>query len=456
MNEYLDDVMNSIGVGKFQWLLLLLLGISFISDAMELVLITFIVKPLQADFKSSSFILSLIASGIFFGMFCGSMLMGPLSDTIGRKRSFVLCMALVSVGGLLSIASANHWVFLLCRMIVGIGVGGLHISVTLLSEFLPVDGRTLLITLLQGFWSIGVVLEVALAWLLRDSSWRQLVLFTALPAVVATLASVWLPESPLYLVSTKKYREAKKVFQRIARINSCEVQIDTICDENFQKEVRPVRSLYEKLRLIFSTQVYRRTLICLLYLWFVGSFNYCGSLFLSADLDYGKFNHYATILMISLGEIFGKLISYLFLARWSRKTNISLCLLMCMTSLLVITVRDLAPMWLVIASMLTFRIAISMYLTALSVYSPECFPTEIRSSGFGISTSGSRIGGMMSPFIAIMVKSLNYSLSMGIFMASLCLGQLAVYLLPLETKEMSLNRKAGEEKLYKSTLKNEL
>ena len=447
MQMYLDSIVDAVGCGKYQYMMLLISGLAFISDAMEITLITFIIKEIKADFHCSDFLVSLLASTIFFGMFMGSVVMGPLSDYIGRRHTFFVCMLFVSIGGLLSSLSSSLKLFMLTRAFVGVGVGGLHVSVTIFTEFIPRKQRAFMITLLQVFWSIGTVLEVALAWALRDASWQTLVLFTAFPSVLSALSYFCFSESPIYLYSNKRFSEAMLIFERVARRNSTMDSFNAVPLPESCAELQeaPTKSFKEKIALIFSQQLYRTTFLCFIILWFVGSFNYCGSLFFSADLNYGQWNRFVSMLLISIGEILGKPLAYVFLAHWQRKSSIYICLASSFLGSVIISLQHVMPGTLTFLGIFLFRTSISMYLTVLSLYTPECFPTEIRSSGFGISSAGSRVGGMLTPFIAIMVKSVHHTLSIGIFALSLVLAVIATYILPFDSYNISLNRNAGDE-----------
>jgi hypothetical protein len=59
------------------------------------------------------------------GIFVGSLLLGAVSDKIlGRRRTSLLCFAVMIVFGFATAWAPSYWLFVLCRFIIGIGVAG--------------------------------------------------------------------------------------------------------------------------------------------------------------------------------------------------------------------------------------------------------------------------------------------------------------------------------------------
>ena len=85
----IDEVIEQIGVGRFQWRLLLVNGLTWAADAMEVLMIGFLIGPVIANFQVSPEQVALIGSVTFAGMFLGAWLWGQAEDRIGRRRVFM-------------------------------------------------------------------------------------------------------------------------------------------------------------------------------------------------------------------------------------------------------------------------------------------------------------------------------------------------------------------------------
>lgn len=80
-----DDALIAMGFGKFQVYLLVYAGMGWISEAMEMMLLSFVGPAVQAEWGLSSNKESMITSVVFAGMLIGSYSWGVVSDKFGRR-----------------------------------------------------------------------------------------------------------------------------------------------------------------------------------------------------------------------------------------------------------------------------------------------------------------------------------------------------------------------------------
>ena len=64
-----------------------------------------------------------IITSVFIGIAIGQLIFGPISDSIGRKKTAILGLIIFSFGCILSIISINYVMFLLTRFLQGLGSG---------------------------------------------------------------------------------------------------------------------------------------------------------------------------------------------------------------------------------------------------------------------------------------------------------------------------------------------
>jgi MFS family permease len=152
-----------------------------------------------------------------------------------HARAYVDVTTLLQVGYFASIgtvlvfglgtAFVDHFYLVLAfRFMVGFGVAGSHVAVTIFAEFLPSRLRSLFVCLAEGFWAAGAITAAGLAWAVLpnfevDMGWRVLVGISSLPLVAISFMWGWLPESPRFNLVKGRPERIEPVFKRAYRIN---------------------------------------------------------------------------------------------------------------------------------------------------------------------------------------------------------------------------------------------
>ena len=136
------------------------------------------------------------------GMALGSVLLGWVSDRIGRKKAYFSCLALLFLGSLLCYSAPNITDLSIFRFITGLGLGGITpLATTLISEWTPKRVRSLVVACVIVSVPLGGSLTSLLAaWLIPNYGWRSMFLAGAImPLVLLVFFWLLLPESPKYL-----------------------------------------------------------------------------------------------------------------------------------------------------------------------------------------------------------------------------------------------------------------
>ncbi|GJN39412.1 hypothetical protein PR202_gb28529 [Eleusine coracana subsp. coracana] len=145
---------------------------------------------------------------------------GPVADMVGRRPMLMASSLLYFVGGLIMSWSPNVSVLLIARLVDGFGVG---LAVTLvpvyISETAPPEIRGLLNTLPQFTGSLGMFASYCMIFVMTLSPnpmWRSMLGSLSVPSLVyMALTVLYLPESPRWLVSKGRMKEARAVLEML-------------------------------------------------------------------------------------------------------------------------------------------------------------------------------------------------------------------------------------------------
>src|SRR5205809_4317673 len=211
--------LDRVPLNSFHWRLLILSGLGWMFDAMDVLMLSFLLTPIRGEFKLDPAGVGLIASATFVGMFIGAAAAGRLADRYGRRAVFTTTLVIFSIGSLLSALAPTFETLLAARIIAGLGLGGeLPVAATLVSELSPRAQRGRMIVLLESFWAYGTILAGIVAiTVVANYGWRWAFAIGALPALYVAYLRRALPESPRYLAEKGRAPEADAIVRRVER-----------------------------------------------------------------------------------------------------------------------------------------------------------------------------------------------------------------------------------------------
>jgi MFS family permease len=443
-----DDVISHIGFGWFQARLLVLAGLSWMADATELLLLSFLSPAVGCEWKLHPMQEAALVTVVFLGMLVGASFWGHIGDTRGRRYAYLAAGLTVFVCSLASALSPNYTVLLLLRFGVGIGVGGSHVAYTLFSEFVPIKGRSSSLLLIVFFWSSGAMLEAIIAWwTIPTWGWRAMLACSSCVSLSVVLVFPWVPESPRYLLMSHRRRAAHAVLEECAAANG-----KTMPPGRLQlADLSIQRGDFKKL----VAPGIRRSTILLWALWMIGSFVYYGIILMITQMfaddlmdqrcgrplhphapnhQPGSHHHddcrqvftdadFLDVFVTSAAELPGVLIAGIMLHyEFSRRNVISAMYGTCGVCLaLLLYCWGASAETLIIG--LSRAAAIGGFQT-IWVYTPEVYPTIIRSIGMGVCSSMARVGGMATPYVAQVIAPKHLSAALATYAAVAASGAL--------------------------------
>ncbi|QDJ11741.1 Vanillate transporter (plasmid) [Roseomonas mucosa] len=105
-------------------------------DGFDVLAMAFTAPAIAKEWGLQPTELGILFSAGLAGMATGSVLLSPLADRYGRRVSILICLALMTVGMLLSAAVQSTTQLLILRFVTGLGIGGILPSInTLIAEY---------------------------------------------------------------------------------------------------------------------------------------------------------------------------------------------------------------------------------------------------------------------------------------------------------------------------------
>lgn len=98
-------------------------GISWMFDAMDVGMISFVVAALAAEWSLSSQQVGILTSTTSIGMVFGAAMAGFLADKYGRKNILLWTLLIFSIASALSALATGFIMLCLLRFIAGFGLG---------------------------------------------------------------------------------------------------------------------------------------------------------------------------------------------------------------------------------------------------------------------------------------------------------------------------------------------
>lgn len=389
--------------------ILLLTGIGWMFDAMDQGMVSGVMAAIGKDWHLTTGQLATLSSAGMLGMALGAALSGMVADKLGRKKVIMYTLIIYGVASGLSGFSVNYEMLLVLRFITGFGLGGeLPAASTLVSEYSPVKVRGRNVIILESFWAWGWIVAALVAYLLIPVyGWRTAFFVGAIPALFAAYLRKAVPESPRYLESVGKIKEAD------ALVSEMERQAGITPDKNHTSANSECASdglalKLEKNKIPFLelwTRKYLRSTIVLWIIWFGINFGYYGFVLWTPTLLVGKgfalVKSFQFTLIMCLAQLPGYFSAAYLVEKIGRKKVLSLYFAGTALAAWLFGHAANANQVLMYGSLLYF-FSLGAW-GCVYAYTPEVYPTAARASGSGWAAAFGRLGAFIAPFIVPVV-----------------------------------------------------
>ncbi|MDO7905681.1 MFS transporter [Paenibacillus sp. JX-17] len=390
-------------------------GLSWLFDAMDVGMLSFIVAKLAHDWSLNPQQVGLLTAINSIGMVFGAFFAGAFADRFGRRLVLLWTLIIFSVATGLSALAAGYTVLCILRFIAGFGLGGeLPVASTLVSESVPAASRGRAVVLLESFWAGGWILSALISFfVIPRYGWQIAFAIGALPA--------------LYAIYLRRAIQDPPRFER-------------------QKVKR--LSFSERLAGVWS-KPHRRTTVMLWILWFTVVFSYYGMfLWLPSVMNHKGFSlvkSFEYVLIMTIAQLPGYFTAAYLIERVGRKFVLITYLVLTAVSAIWFGNAESA------GSLIAAGICLSFFNLGawggMYAYTPELYPTSVRSTGVGMAASFGRVGGVIGPYLVgwMIGGSIGINHIFLMFFVTILIGAAAVLFLGKETKGLELTEELGTE-----------
>ncbi|QCB27983.1 MFS transporter [Corynebacterium endometrii] len=334
-----------------------------------------------------------IGSTAFIGMALGAIVVGRLSDAIGRKKAIILSVLILSVFTTLCALAPNPWVFGALRFLAGLGLGGLVPSVNVMvSELVPHERMAAWSTVMMSGVPLGGSIAAILAQYIVPSSeywgWRAMFL-VALIALVVGL--------PLALKVFPNDAEMRALNGRPARVitTAPEATASSVSSDRPTTEVQPKFSTLFSAKYRVITFWFTAATFVTLFTWY-GLGTWLPRLMQTEGYDFGAALRFT--LALNLGAVLGSVIT-----AWAGdkfgpiRAGIVAALLAGCALMLLLTYP---PVWAVYVILIFAGVGTHGTQILIIAAVTQSYPNLMRGTALGWAMGVGRIGAVIAPQLA--------------------------------------------------------
>lgn len=236
------------------------------------------------------------------GCLFGSMIAGSLADRYGRRGVLLIAAVLFAISSGCTGLAHSFTTFIVWRIAGGAAIGlSSNVSPLYIAEVSPAAMRGRLVSLNQFAIVVGILLAQIVNWIIArpveaslspeamfqswnvQFGWRWMFIVIIVPSLVLTVAALFLPESPRWLLVREKKTEAQRVLDRIGGAEHAVSEIAAI-ESALALEAANVSSVRELLTPGVRRMLFVGVGLAILQQWSGINilFNYAGDVYRSA------------------------------------------------------------------------------------------------------------------------------------------------------------------------------
>lgn len=453
-NVLLNALLTTVGFGKFQIIAIVVASISTFADGLEIGLLSVIAPTLKSYWGLSNTEIGLVGFIALLGLPIGTGIAGMYSDRLGRLIFIKWGTIILFIFSLASAFMPDPWSFAFTRMVANGGIGVLvPAASSYVSELSPTNLRGRLMYATFSFYYFGKIAAILIIFIimpdLQESRWRLAVFVLSLPSGMSIpLIYYYLVETPYLLLHLNRKEEAIESIKYIMTVNRLPELTEQESELYLGVELQGESLTILERMAVLMKPPFLLLVILLSIIQLVNSF--VGTLLkfilpFTLEQTIDKSFILLGLLMYELLVIPAIIPGY-FVIDWAQGGR----------KLMLIGAHIIAIVMLVVSVLIIQNFAFTVtigfahaglvivYNTSLA-YTTEIFPTKVRSIGIAIPFGMSRILCVAAPIAALSLDSAGIEWPYIFSIIVSVVGLAATFLLPIETRGMTLDSNSLKE-----------
>ncbi|WP_430140756.1 MFS transporter [Neobacillus pocheonensis] len=433
--QELRDLKTSSNKG-ITWLIFAICWFSIFTEGYDLGIYGAVLPALLEDkqWSMTAIQAGAIGSYVLVGMILGAVIIGTLTDLIGRKWSLIICISLFCITMILCAMAPNPELFGFYRFIGGIGLGGVVPTATAITiEYSPAKRKSFIYALMYSGYSIGGVAGAFLAiFLLQEHGWRFLFYIGFLPILVVPIIIKFLPESIIFLRSKNRHTAAEEIIARYG-LSTEEFGHNKYSEYSKIKEKRKLQSVTN----LFKRENIRSTLLFWItffmgFLMIYGLNTWLPKIMRESGYPMGA--SLAFLVALNAFAAIGPVLAGVIADRWGAKRVISISFFLASISIILLSIKFSIVLLFILVGIAGFGSYGGVIL--MNSYIQTFYPADNHATALGWAHGFGRIGAVCGPLLGGMLISWNVDLSwyFYIFSISGLLGTVCILFLREKAK----------------------
>lgn len=432
MNKDPRDIIANSPMSPLQ---IIVIGITIALNALDgfdILSISFASPGIYKEWNINAAALGIVLSMELIGMAVGSIVLGGVSDKIGRRPTTLGCLIVMAFGMFMATTASSVVNLSVWRVITGLGIGGMLASMNAVSaEFSSNGRRHLNVSLMSIGYPLGAVIGgMVVAQLLKgkppEASWRLVFYFGAsVTTALIPIVFFLMPESIHWLARKQPDGALEKINRALKRMGHAAVAALPEIPADVRK--RSVSDIFA------PAMVALTAIVTVAYFFHITTFYYIVKWVPKIVVDMGFVPSAAAgvLVWVNAGGATGGAVFGLLTQRFRLKT-LTIAVMFLSTVMVIIFGRTPADLQKLSAICFAAGFCTNAAIVGMYAIIAQAFPTHVRASGTGFAVGVGRGGSVIAPIVAGFLFNAGYTLPTVSFFMALGSSLAAVVLLFLK------------------------
>lgn len=383
-------------------------------DGFDVLSISFASPGIAAEWGIDRAALGIVLSMELIGMALGSVFIGRVADSIGRRRTMLGCLLVMAAGMFAAPTSGDLVTLSVWRVLTGLGIGGMLASINAVAaEFSNAKRKHLSVSLMSIGYPVGAVIGGTIAaQLLKTYDWRSVFYLGGTMTIVCLpLVYFLIPESVHWLMRKRPAGALEQINATLKRMGHAAVEF---LPKSTAAEDRHTATG------IFSPALVATTIVVTTaYFFHITTFYFVLKWVpkIVVDMGFAASSAAGVLVWANVGGALGGAALGLLTLKFNVK-HLTLAVLLLSTVTVIFFGRSPADL-----GRLSLICAMSGFCTNAAIVGlyaifAHAFPTHVRASGTGFAVGMGRGGAVLAPIVAGFLFEGGFSVPLVAFVMS--------------------------------------